>query len=94
MEHLYSDFIAAQWPNIAKLYNEFADRSPVILMDVDEAELHAFPFDRIASVLDEQSRAALEQQYRRAVATRQMVLIVRDKERKQTLTFTLKLDDE
>ena len=88
------ELIKAQWPHISALYNEHAEQRPVILMDVDDAELHAFPFEQIAGALDEQSRTSLTEQYQRARETRQMVLILRDKEHKQTMTYTLKLEDE
>ena len=94
MKNPYAELIETQWPPISALYNEHAQQRPVILMDVDNAELHAYAFDQIASVLDEQSRAALTEQYQRAQKTRQMVLIIRDKEHKQTMTYTLKLEDE
>jgi len=94
MESPYAELIAAQWPHISALYNEFAEQRPIILMDVDSAELHAYPFDKITEVLDEKSRAALAVQYQRAQATRQMVLILRDTENRQTMTYTLKLEDE
>jgi len=94
MDNPYQELIKAQWPHISALYNEHAEQRPVIMMDVDNAELHAFPFDKISEALDEQSRTALTEQYQRAQETRQMVLILRDKEHKQTMTYTLKLEDE
>lgn len=94
MNNPYTELIEGQWPHISALYNEFAEQRPVILMDVDNAELHAYPFDQIADALDERSRSALEEQYQRAQETRQMVLILRDKENRQTMTYTLKLEDE
>lgn len=94
MANPYMELIQSQWEHISALYNEFADKRPVILLDVDAGELHAYPFEQIKNIFDEESRLSLAEQYRRAVATRQMVLIVRDKENKQTLTYTIKLEDE
>ncbi len=94
MANPYMDLIQSQWEHISALYNEFADKRPIILLDVDAGELHAYPFEKIKEIFDSGSQLTLEEQYRRAVATRQMVLIVRDKENKQTLTYTIKLEDE
>ena len=94
MANPYLDLIQSQWEHISALYNEFADKRPVILLDVDAGELHAYPFEKVKEIFDAGSQLTLEEQYRRAVATRQMVLIVRDKENKQTLTYTIKLEDE
>jgi hypothetical protein len=94
MANPYMELIQAQWEHISALYNEFSDKRPIILLDVDAGELHAYSFEKIKDIFDSGSQATLEEQYRRAVATRQMVLIVRDKENKQTLTYTIKLEDE
>ncbi|MCB9139004.1 MAG: hypothetical protein H6642_11715 [Caldilineaceae bacterium] len=94
MSDIYQDLVKEQWPQIAELYNQHAAQRPVILLDVNESELFAYPFDQLAEILDESSRASFGEQYARAVATRQMVLLVRDQKNKQLLTYTLKLEDE
>ena len=94
MSDIYQDVIAEQWPNIAGLYNQHADKRPVILLDVNDNELFAYPFAELSEILDEDSRAGFATQYERAVANRQMVLLVRDRTNKQLLTYTLKLEDD
>ncbi len=47
-----------------------------------------------ASLLDGPSQAALDDQYRRAVENRQMVLFVRDAERKIFQSYSLALEEE
>lgn len=90
----YLGLIQEQWPNIASLYNEHADKYPVMLLDVREMELHAFPYDEFHLLLDASSQAALEDQYQRAVENRQMVLFVRDAERKIFQSYSLALEEE
>ena len=90
----YLGLIEEQWPNIASLYNEHADKYPVMLLDVREMEIHAFPYDEFRSLLDAPSQTALDDQYRRAIESRQMVLFVRDAERKIFQSSSLALEDE
>ena len=90
----YLGLIEEQWPNIASLYNEHADKYPVMLLDVREMEIHAFPYDEFRSLLDAPSQTALDDQYRRAIESRQMVLFVRDAERKIFQSYSLALEDE
>ena len=90
----YLGLIEEQWPNIASLYNEHADKYPVMLVDVREMEIHAFPYDEFRSLLDAPSQTALDDQYRRAIESRQMVLFVRDAERKIFQSYSLALEDE
>ncbi len=94
MSDIYQDLIADQWANIAELYNQHAEKQPVILLDVAEGELFAYPFTELAELLDAESRVGFGEQYERAVAARQMVLLVRDLANKQLLTYTLKLEDD
>jgi hypothetical protein len=89
----YLGLIQEQWPRITDLYNEHAERYPVMLVDVREMEIHAFPFAEFRTLLDASSQAALDEQYRRAVDNRQMVLFVRDVERKIFQSYSLALDD-
>ncbi|MFN8464085.1 MAG: hypothetical protein U0X20_00980 [Caldilineaceae bacterium] len=90
----YLGLIQEQWPNIASLYNEHADKYPVMLVDVREMEIHAFPFEEFRSLLDSPSQRALDEQYQRAVENRQMVLFVRDTERKIFQSYSLALEEE
>jgi hypothetical protein len=88
----YLGLIEEQWENISALYNEHADKYPVMLLDVKELEIHAFPYDEFRALLDAPSQEALADQYQRAVANRQMVLFVRDVERKVFQSYSLALD--
>ena len=89
----YLDMIKEQWPNICALYNEHAEYYPVMLVDVHDAEIHAFPYSDLSARLDPSSQEALEAQYSRAVVNRQMVLFVRDTSRKVMQSYTLELED-
>ncbi|MBW7884960.1 MAG: hypothetical protein H3C34_20440 [Caldilineaceae bacterium] len=94
MNDPYLDLIQEQWDNIATVYNRYAVQYPIMLIDVQEAAIHAYPFEEFLMVLDPPSRQHLEAQYRRALASRQMVLFVRDTERKVFQSYTLSLEDE
>ena len=53
-----------------------------------------FRIEEFRSLLDGPSQAALDDQYRRAVENRQMVLFVRDTERKIFQSYSLALEEE
>ena len=89
----YLGMIEEQWPLIADLYNEHADKYPVMLVDVNDMTIHAFPYEEFGTLLDAPSQTALEEQYRRAIENRRMVLFVRDVERKIFQSYSLALDD-
>jgi hypothetical protein len=89
----YLDLVRQQWPSITDTYNQFAEQQPIMLVDVQKAEIHAYPFEEFVIVLDASSRRQVEAQYRRAIANRQMVLFVRDADNKVFQSYTLALED-
>jgi hypothetical protein len=89
----YLEMIKQQWPLIADAYNQYAEQQPIMLVDVQNNEIHAYPFEEFVMVLDASSKRQTEAQYRRAVANRQMVLFVRDTEHKIFQSYTLALED-
>ena len=89
----YLELIKQQWPAIAETYNQFAEQQPIMLLDVQNTGIHAFPFEEFVLVLEAASRRQVETQYRRAAANRQMVLFVRDTEHKVFQSYTLALEE-
>ncbi|MBK8047597.1 MAG: hypothetical protein IPK16_11020 [Anaerolineales bacterium] len=56
-------------------------------------EIHAYPYDDFRGLLDGPSQMNLALQYRRAIDNRQMVLFVRDTDRKVFQSYSLALED-
>jgi len=94
MSDPYLSLISEQWTNISRLYNQFADKYPVMLLDVMDHAIHAFPSDEFRALLDAESQTAFDEQYVRALAMRQMVLFVRDIDNKIFQSYSLQLEDE
>lgn len=94
MSDPYVDLIQQHWPHIAALYNQHAEKRPVMLLDVQEGDIHAFPYEEFTTLLDAPSQRALEEQYGRAIANRQMVIFVRDVENRIFQSYNLALEDE
>lgn len=94
MNDPYLEFVRQHWADIADIYNQFAEHFPIMLVDVQEGEIHAFPYADFVMQLAPASRATVNEQYQRALAARSMVLFVRDTERKIFQSYTLQLEDE
>ena len=93
MQDPYLDLIKEQWPSIAETYNRYAEQRPIMLVDVQESVIHAYPVEEFIMLLDAPSRRQVEMQYHRAVENRQMVLFVRDTDNKIFQSYTLALED-
>jgi hypothetical protein len=50
------------------LYERYAAQKPVMLFDIQEERVYAFPFAGFRAELSERSRRSLAQQYQRALA--------------------------
>ncbi len=93
MSDPYISLISEQWTSIADLYNQFAEQYPVMLVEIGDHSIHAFPADEFRSLLDANSQAAFDEQYERALLNRQMVLFVRDIDNKIFQSYSLQLED-
>jgi hypothetical protein len=87
----YRTVISQQWLHIVMLYERHATKKPVMLFDIQEERVYAFPSTEFRAELSERSQRFLAQQYQRALATGKMVVFVRDNERKQLVSYSLAL---
>src|SRR5690606_20730792 len=93
MHDPYLELIKEQCPSLADTYNRYAEQRPIMLVDVQESVIHAYPYEEFVMLLDAPSRHQVEVQYRRAIDGRQMVLFVRDTDNKVFQSYTLALED-
>jgi hypothetical protein len=88
----YLDVIDDQWENILMMYNMFAAKRPVMLFDVQEQRIYAYPYKEFKAELSPRSQATLEDQYRQAGRNHQMVVFVRDNEKEKLVSYNLDFD--
>jgi hypothetical protein len=87
----YLDIIDEQWEHILMWYNLFASKRPVMLYDVQEQRIYAYPYKEFKAELNPRSQAILADQYQRALANNQMVVFVRDNEKRKLVSYSLGL---
>src|ERR1700733_2841139 len=73
----YLEIAYQHWSSIAMLYEQFADKKPVMLFDIQEQLLYALPYAAYRAELTERSQAVLKEQYEQAAATGGVVVFVR-----------------
>ena len=88
----YLDVIEEQWSNILKLYKEFEDKKPIILYDIQEQRISAYPYESFKSDLTKKSQTILEKQYNDALLENKVVVFVRDIEQKTLVSSSYNLD--
>lgn len=73
---------------IRTLYERFATESPVMLFDVQEQRVYAYPYREFKEELSNSSRSSLEAQYEQALRENHVVVFVRDNDRRRMVSFT------
>jgi hypothetical protein len=86
------DVIDEQWSNILKLYKKFEDKKPIMLFDMQEKKIYAYPYESFKSDLTKKSQNILEKQYNDALLENKVVVFVRDIEQKTLVSSSYSLE--
>ncbi len=87
----YLEVVYRHWSSIAMMYEQYADKKPVMLFDIQEERIYALPYAGYRAELNEWSQASLKEQYEQAVATGDVVVFVRDNQQEKLISFSLPL---
>ena len=88
----YLDLVYGQWENLRMVYGMFAAKRPVMLFDVQEQRIYAYPYKDFKAELNPRSQGILKEQYQRAQVQNQMVVFVRDNEARRLVSYALDLE--
>jgi hypothetical protein len=69
----------------------FAAKKPVMLFDVQEQRIYAYPYKEFKADLSQRSQTILKKQYRQARLNHQMVVFVRDNEAEKLVSYSMDL---
>lgn len=89
----YLEVLEEHGESIVELYRQFEDKKPVMVFDLHENMVYAFPYEEFEKALNERSRQALAEQYERAQASDSVVVFVRDTEQGQMVSYTIALEE-
>jgi hypothetical protein len=85
----YFEAIDRHWDTICRGYLIYEDKKPVMLLDVTEGLIYAYPCEDLTAQLSERGQASLMEQYKEALATNQFVIFVLDNENKKLMSYSL-----
>ena len=85
----YLDVVAEQWKNILLLYLKFQDKRPVMLFDIQERRIYAYPYVEFKADLSKRSQGLLTRQYQEARREDKIVVFVRDNKKKKLVSYCL-----
>jgi hypothetical protein len=92
MSDPYFKAVHEQWPNIRALYMTYERKKPIILYDIEEQKIYAYPYEEFKADLNEKSQAALENDYESASVVGSMVVFVRDNIKRKLVSYIMSVD--
>ena len=75
--------------DILRLYQQFADKKPVMLLELPSQRIYAYPYLDFKNTLSERSQKMLEKEYTEAVAHHKVVVFVKDNDREKMISFSV-----
>jgi len=93
MSDPYFEAIQEQWPSIRALYKTYAIKKPIILYDIRERKIYAYPYKEFKAEMSDKSQASLERQYKSASVHGSMVVFVRDNTERKLVSYTMGIDN-
>jgi len=89
----YLEMAYAQLDNLRMWYRRFAAKNPVMLYDLQEQLIYAYPYHEFKADMNQRSQAMLEDQYQRAIAESKMVVFVRDNELRRLMSYSFDIEE-
>ena len=92
MSDPYLKAIEEQWQNIRALYMTYEKKYPIILYDLQEEKIYAYPYKEFKAEMSKKSQASLEHDYKSASVLGSMVVFVRDNIERKLVSYTMSID--
>ncbi len=83
------DAVLENWDHIVNWYLMFADKKPVMLYDIQEQQIYAYPYLEFKLEMNQKSQDSLTEQYEDAVMNDHIVVFVRDNEQRRLVSYTI-----
>jgi hypothetical protein len=78
-----------QWDNIWKAYRLFENKDPIVLFDIQEQRIYVNPHEDFKSEMKPKSQVSLAEQYEQAKKVNQIVVFVRDNDKKRLVCYSM-----
>jgi len=83
------DLVLEFWDDILKCYQQYADKKPIMLYDVQEKRIYTYAYPGFKDELMPKSQVHLEEQYQEALKNNQFVVFVRDNEKRRLVSYSV-----
>ena len=70
----------------------YGSEKPIMLYDIQEKKIYAYPYEEFKAELSQRSQAILEHDYKTASVLGSMVVFVRDNTERKLVSYTMSID--
>jgi hypothetical protein len=92
MTDQYYSAIQEQWSNIRGLYLAYSSKKPIMLYDIHEKKIYAYPYKEFKAELSERSQVSLEIDYKSTSVRGGMIVFVRDDIERKLVSYVMNID--
>jgi hypothetical protein len=89
MSEMYLAIAEDTWPEVLKCYKMHEDKRPVMLLEITENKIYAYPYEGFKSTLSTKSQRMLKKDYNEAKKRDKVVVFVRDNERRELVSVQI-----
>ena len=80
--------------NFLKLHKTLQDKKSILLFDIQEQRIYAYPYHEFKAEISPSSQAVLEEQYRHVLAGTHIVAFARDNEQRRLVSSLIEIDPD
>jgi len=88
----YEKIIEENMDYILNLYYQFENKKPIMLYNIQEKRIYAYPPYEFIADQSENSRKKILSQYEDAVINNQIVIFIKDRENKKLMSYTFDIE--
>jgi hypothetical protein len=79
--------------DIRMIYKTFSEKKPVMLLEFPSQKIYAYPYLDFKNSLSERSQKMLEKEYDGALANNQIVVFVKDNDKRKMLSLSVDAEE-
>ena len=85
----YWEVVQSLMREILYCYEQYREKKPVLLFDMQENRLYVYPYLEFKNDLSERSQRLLQDQYERAITDDKIVVFVRDNDARKLVSYSI-----
>ena len=85
----YWEIVQSLMPDITYCYEQYQEKKPVLLFDMQENRIYVYPYLEFKNELSEKSQRSLQDQYEQAMTDDKIVVFVRDNDAKKLVSYSV-----